>query len=104
MPTGPLGWICRTRQEPRCEFELAAWELAPVELGSGLWIGPMLPRHIGGVAPFCLHLSLLLPLGEFGVWGVGGWRVVGVRALGCGRGGECSRVEHLEGGVAQKFR
>src|SRR5258708_1146459 len=60
------------RQEPRCEFELAAQELAPVELGSGLWIGPTLPRCIGGVAPFHPHLSLLLPPGEFGVWGGGG--------------------------------
>ena len=64
------------RREPRCEFELAVQELAPAELGSGLWIGPMLPRHVGDVAPFHLHLSLLLPPGG-GFWGVEGWEVEG---------------------------
>src|SRR5258708_117163 len=59
-------------QEPRCEFELVAWELAPAELGSGLWIGPTLPRCVGGVAPFHPHLSLLLPLGVgWALWGGG---------------------------------
>src|SRR5258708_1036783 len=85
MPAGPLGWIHQMHWEPGCEFESVAQELAPVELGSGLWIGPTLPRHVGDVAPFRPHLSLLLlPGGEFGVWGVGGGR--GVLALGWGGG------------------
>src|SRR5260221_14599333 len=88
--------------EPGCEFESAAWELAPAELGSGLWIGPMLPRRVGDVAPFRPHLSLLLPPGGgFGVWGVGGWRVV--LALGWGRGGGGYGVVGLEGEVGRKF-
>src|SRR5258708_40241963 len=96
MPAGPPGWIHRMHREPRCEFESAAWELAPAELGSGPWIGPMLPRRIGDVAPFHPHLSLLLPPGGgFGVWGVGGWR--GVIALGWGGGGGWERVGGLEG-------
>ena len=47
-------------QEHGCEFVLAVQGLAPAEVGSGAWIGPMLPGHVEGVAPFCPHLSLLL--------------------------------------------
>src|SRR5258707_6747282 len=82
------GWIHQTRQEPRCEFESAALELVPVELGSGPWIGPTLPRCIGGVAPFRPHLSLLLPLGG-GNLGFGGGGFVVVLSLAWGGGGEC---------------
>src|SRR5258708_40128318 len=85
MPAGPLGWICQMRREPGCEFELVAQELVPAELGSGPWIGPMLPRRVGGVAPFRLHLSLLLPPGG-GFWGVGGWGVVAGAWRGRGEG------------------
>src|SRR5260370_41901085 len=102
MPAGPLGWIHQMHWEPGCEFESVAQELAPVELGSGPWIGPTLPRHIGDVAPFCLHLSLLLPPGGgdlgCGGWGGGGWCVpwagggAGVAAgPGCWRGGSPER-------------
>src|SRR5258708_38476093 len=63
--------------EHRCKFVLAAQGLAPAEVGSGAWIGPTLPGHVEGVAPFCPHLSLLLlPGGKFGGWGVGGWEGV----------------------------
>src|SRR5260221_11873523 len=73
MPAGPLGWIHQMHREPGCEFELAAWELVPAELGSGPWIGPTLPRRVGDVAPFCPHLSLLLLLGgDLGCGGLGG--------------------------------
>ena len=49
--------------EHRCEFVSVAQELAPAEVGSGVWIGPTLLRHVGGVAPFHPHLLLLLLLG-----------------------------------------
>ncbi len=61
-------------QEHRCKFVSVAQGLAPAEVGSGAWIGPTLPGHIEGVAPFCLHLLLLLlPGGKFGGWEVGGY-------------------------------
>src|SRR5258708_30469063 len=74
MPAGPPGWIHRMHQECGCEFVLAVQGLAPVEVGSGVWIGPTLPGCVEGVAPFHLHLLLLLPLGgKFEGWGVGGY-------------------------------
>ena len=57
--------------------------LASAEVGFVAWLGPKLLRHVEGSASFHLHLSLLLPGGEFG-----GWRVGVVLALGWGRGGE----------------
>ena len=75
-------------REPGCKFVSMAQGLASVEADSGVWIDLMLPRHIGGVAPFHPHLLLLLPLGGgFGEWRVGEWEVVVVLALGWGRGG-----------------
>jgi len=74
--------------EHECEFVLMVQALASVEVGFVVWIGPKLLRHIEGSASFCLHLSLLLPGGEFGGWGVGKRRVGVVFALGWGRGGE----------------
>src|SRR5258708_3071762 len=75
-------------QEHRCEFVLVAQGLAPAEVGSGPWIGPMLPRCIEGVAPFCPHLLLLLVGGDFGGWRVGSWGgVVGCVGGGGGGGG-----------------
>ena len=67
MPAGPPGWIHRMHQECGCEFVLAVQGLAPVEVGSGVWIGPMLPGCIEGVAPFHLHLRGG-GLGGGGVW------------------------------------
>src|SRR5260221_1718002 len=95
MPTGPLGWSCRMHQEPGCEFASTAQGLASVEVDSGAWIDLTLPRHIGGVAPFCPHLSLLLlPGGGFG-GRIGGWEVVVVCALGWGGRGGCRGVAGL---------
>src|SRR5258707_15527080 len=97
MPAGPPGWIRQTHQEPGCEFELVAWELVPVELGSGPWIGPTLPRRVGDVAPFHPHLSLLLLPGGgdlgCGGWGGGGWGL----PLGGGGGGDAGGGGTWEG-------
>ena len=74
-------------QEHGCKFASTAQGLASAEVDSGVWIDLTLPRHIGGVAPFHPHLSLLLLLGGgFGGWRVGEWEVVVVFALGWGRG------------------
>src|SRR5258708_12865153 len=65
MPAGPLGLICQMCREHRFKFVSVAQGLVPAEVGSGAWIGPMLPGHIEGVAPFCPHLLLLLLLGGY---------------------------------------
>src|SRR5258708_3985759 len=100
MPAGPLGWICQMHWEHGCEFVLAAQGLAPAEVGSGAWLGPTLPGRIEGVAPFHLHLSLLLlPGGEFEGWRVGGGRVGGVGGCeGEGYGGVCPWLGGRGGG------
>src|SRR5260221_14605185 len=110
MPTGPPGWIHRMHQEHGCEFVLAAQGLVPAEVGSGAWLGPTLPGHVEGVAPFCLHLSLLLPLGGgFEGWRVGGggvvrWRGMVAFAVGWWRGGGWLGVLWLEGGGGRGVR
>src|SRR5260221_14746555 len=72
MLTGPPGWSHQMHQEHRCKFALTVQGLASAEADSGAWIDLTLPRHVGGVAPFCLHLLLLLPLGGGGFGGMCG--------------------------------
>src|SRR5260221_12523332 len=89
-------------QEPRCEFVSMVQGLASAEADSGVWIDLMLPRHIGGVAPFCPHLSLLLPPGGGFGGRVGEGEVVVGFALGWGGGRGWWRVGGLEGGVDER--
>src|SRR5258708_38194596 len=98
MPVGPPGWTRRMCQEHECEFVSMVQALASAEAGFVAWLGPKLLRHIEGSASFRLHLSLLLPGGDFGGWGVGK-RWLGVAfALGWGGGGGLVDGHPLRGG------
>src|SRR5258708_40180739 len=92
-----MGW------EQECKFVWMVQALAYAEVGFVAWLGQKLLRCVEGSASFHPHLSLLLPRGEFGGWGVGKRRVGVVFALGWGRGGEWEKVEHFGGGVARRF-